>query len=97
MLYITPVDIAGKMAATRAAFKLSGTDCITNLQFGHSYIPEDFEFIPDNTDHCVPYLGTSLLFSTHITFEFEWTGCGGWKEAPVNFYTDASKLGGKII
>ena len=96
ILNIAPVDIAGRCIAARCAIRLREAGLVKRSEQGHAAILSSFTCIPENLDHCVTAASRGGFFSAHIPTREMWRGRSRWRRGAVSFFTDGSKLGGKV-
>ena len=96
ILNIAPVDIAGRCIAAKCALRLREAGLLKRSEQGHSEILSSFSGIPENIDHCVTVATRGGSFSAHIPTRDMWVGRSRWRRGAVSFFTDGSRLGGKV-
>ncbi|XP_054085715.1 uncharacterized protein LOC128921627 isoform X1 [Zeugodacus cucurbitae] len=96
ILHVASVDIAGRCTAAKVAVRLRDAGYMSGTKQGHSEILRRFDCIPDNLDHCTAEPSPRGFFSTHVPTRDMWVGRSQWRKSAVSFFTDGSKLKGKV-
>lgn len=96
ILSLTPLELLSKQMAASAAIRLKAISMWKNLSVGHSSILQYFRSIPDITDYISPTFSFRNAFKTTIPSREDWKEGRTLNNNSVHFYTDGSKLDGKV-
>nr|pir hypothetical protein - fruit fly (Drosophila miranda) transposon TRIM [Drosophila miranda] len=96
VLDLLPVDLMGKKVATLAALRMREARLWKASAVGHSGILMRLPQLPERTDYCIPSDHLSTPFQVSIPSREDWEMGEPGPANAVHFYTDGSKLDGRV-
>ena len=95
LFYLIPLDIWAFHLAACSAFRLKLISLWTCSDVGHSSILRN-RGMPDTTDYMIPSPSFEERFRTDITSREDWLRELVLDPKVLNFFTDGSKMGGRV-
>ena len=96
LLHLLPIDAVARKTATSAAIRLKCLSLWKCRNYGHMSILQNSAMLTNRLDYIPSVYTFERNFVTNIPDREEWSGRIPGEENSLHFYTDGSKLNGKV-